>query len=60
MTHRDLADAVGVTPAAVYQWEGSGESKTTPSQEHLLAVARAFRVSMAEFWGPVPKAKKAS
>lgn len=57
MTRQDLADAVGVTVAAVYQWEGTGEHKTSPTVATLEKVVKAFKISMAEFYGAIPKAK---
>jgi transcriptional regulator with XRE-family HTH domain len=59
-TPQDLAKAVGVTPAAVYQWEGTGESKVRPSLEKLEKVVDALGITMARFWGPLPKLKAAS
>ena len=60
-TQQQLADAVGVTHAAVYQWElEGGDSKTTPSLARLESVAKALGVSMERFFGRVPKAKAAS
>lgn len=57
MTPRELAKAVGVTPAAVYQWEGSGESQTAPSHQHLVAVVEALGLTMKRFYGDIPKTK---
>lgn len=71
-TPRQLAEAVkrvqiargvkrpGLTPAAVYQWEGTGETKTTPSQAHLSAVVEALDLTMAQFYGRLPKLKEAA
>lgn len=56
LSRQDLAKAVGVTDAAVYQWEGTGETpKTTPSLANLERVAEALGVTLAKFYGPVPK-----
>ncbi len=52
-----LADAVGVTRAAVSQWE---DSQTSPSQPHLETVVKEFGLTMERFYGPIPKAKKAA
>lgn len=61
MTQRELADAVGVTRAAVFQWEGSGSGKpTSPSVENVEKIAGALGVSMAVFFGDIPKKRKAS
>lgn len=53
LSHEELADAVGVTVAAVYQWEGSGKTKTAPSHENLAKIAKAFGLTMSKFWGPI-------
>ena len=70
MSRQELADRVPRYPsapdgetisvAAVYQWEGTGESKTTPSVPHLEAVVAAFGITMERFYGRIPKAKAAS
>lgn len=46
MSHEQLADAVGVSRAAIYQWE-SGEVKNLKT-ENLFALAHALRVSLEE------------
>ncbi|MGE3460219.1 MAG: helix-turn-helix domain-containing protein [Kofleriaceae bacterium] len=60
MDFAELAEKVGVTVAAVYQWVGSGESRTNPSASNLPKIAKAFGVSLSEFFGPIPKKAKAS
>lgn len=55
LTRLDLAKAVGVSAAAVYQWEGTGESKTSPSQAHLELVVETLGLSMERFYGRLPK-----
>lgn len=50
----ELARQVGVSSAAVSQWERD-EHGTQPSHEHLAAIANALGISMAEFWGAVPR-----
>jgi transcriptional regulator with XRE-family HTH domain len=55
-SQRQLAEAVGVTVSAVSYWE----SGTTKPSRHLEKVVAAFGVEMAEFYGKVPKAKKAA
>lgn len=55
MTPQDLADEIGVTAAAVYQWEGSGESKTMPSSRHLMRVIEVLAGSPLTFYGRLPK-----
>jgi transcriptional regulator with XRE-family HTH domain len=59
-TQQELADAVGVTHAAVYQWELTDDNKTTPSLTHLEAVVAALGITMERFYGRVPRAKAAS
>lgn len=55
MTREELAELVGVSVAAVYQWEGTGESKTRPATDNLERIAEAFGVSLAEFFGRLPR-----
>lgn len=57
-TYQDLADACGITVAAVYQWIGSGETTTKPKLGHLETIVELFGVSMERFFGKVPPAKK--
>lgn len=59
LTQAELAAAVGVTPAAVYQWEGSGDSRTTPSVGHLEKLVGALGLTIGQFYGRVPKTKVA-
>jgi len=56
LSRQDLAKAVGVTDAAVYQWEGTGETKTTPSVPHLERVVKALGLTMGQFYGRMPRA----
>jgi len=61
LTQQDLARAVGVTHAAVYQWESDdADTHTTPSLENLEKVAAAFGVTLAKFYGPVPKKRRSA
>lgn len=60
LTQRELADAVGVSAAAVYQWEGTGKSQTDPSMAHLEALVGALGITMRRFYGPVPRRKGAA
>lgn len=55
MTREELAELVGVSVAAVYQWEGTGESKTRPATDNLERIAEAFGLSLAEFFGRLPR-----
>lgn len=59
LSRQKLADAVGVSVAAVYQWEGTGDSKTRPELRHLERVVEAFGISMERFYGRVPKRRAA-
>lgn len=56
LSQRDLAKIVDVSAAAVAMWE-TGD--TEPTQENLRLVVDAFRLTMAEFYGRVPKPKAA-
>ena len=59
LSREQLASSVGVSVAAVYQWEGSSaKSKTLPSTTNLAKIADAFDVSLAEFFGRVPKVNR--
>ena len=61
LTRQQLADAVAVSVAAVYQWEASSDKSTTlPSHENLALVAKALGMTMSEFWGPLPKKRKSA
>jgi transcriptional regulator with XRE-family HTH domain len=58
LTQQQLAKAVGVTHAAVYQWEtAKASSKTRPSLEKLEKVVQVFKVTMERFYGPIPRSK---
>lgn len=55
MSQRALAEVVGVTQGAVAQWEGSGDTKTSPSLDKLGRVVVALGISMERFYGPLPR-----
>lgn len=59
LSRQGLADKLGVTVAAVYQWEGSGGHTAVPSTANLIAMAEVFGISMIQFWGKYPPVKKA-
>lgn len=59
-TQQQLAEAVGVTHAAVYQWEGTNGYHATPSLESLGKIVDALGITMERFYGRIPKAKAAS
>lgn len=54
LTPRELADAIGVTPPAIYQWE---DGTTTPSLAHLERLVEVLGVTMERFYGRTPKIK---
>jgi transcriptional regulator with XRE-family HTH domain len=56
MSERDLADKMGLTPPAIYQWERHGK---VPSLGNLEKLVEIFGITMERFYGPLPKAKKA-
>jgi transcriptional regulator with XRE-family HTH domain len=59
LSQQQLASKIGVTVAAVYQWEGTGESKTVPRLENLTALVEALGLTMERFYGRLPKARAA-
>jgi transcriptional regulator with XRE-family HTH domain len=59
LTQQELAKAVGVSHAAVYQWEGTKGHAATPSLDNLEKVATALGLSMERFYGRVPKSRAA-
>lgn len=56
LTQTELAEAAGVTVSAVSYWEAG---KTSPKQEHLESVVEALGLTMAQFYGPIPKQRAA-
>jgi transcriptional regulator with XRE-family HTH domain len=48
LSQRQMARALGVTPSAVAQWE---LGDTTPTHEHLLAIAAATNSDVAQIFG---------
>ena len=55
LTQQDLAEACAITVSAVSYWESDD---TSPSQKNLEAIVSRFGISMAQFYGPVPKPKR--
>ncbi len=51
---QELADAAGVSVAAVYQWVGTKSTKTKPQLSHLEAIVKELGLTMAQFYGPIP------
>ena len=64
MSRQQLADVVGVSVAAVYQWEGVGKGKrkrrTRPSVANLELIAKGLGLSLEEFFGEVSSEARAS
>lgn len=54
MTQRQLADAAEVTVSAVCLWEKGGNI----THAHLDAVVRALGLTMVEFFGRPPRARR--
>lgn len=52
LSRLQLAEMVGVTIQAVGQWE---RGDTQPSLASLARITSALGISMAEFYGPLPK-----
>lgn len=52
LTQPALASAAGVSVSAVSLWEAG---KSSPSQEHLQAIVDLFGLTMARFYGRVPR-----
>ena len=50
LTPRELAESIGVSAAAVYQWEGTGSSHTLPSMTNLFKIAGVLGVTMERFF----------
>lgn len=56
LSQRELAEAIGVTPPAVYQWE---EGLTTPGLVNLEKLVEQIGISMERFYSRnSPKPKK--
>ena len=65
-SQQELAEACGVTVAAVYQWEPGlkkdGDPKTTitPSLVMVERVAKSLGLTMERFYGRVPARRKSA
>lgn len=55
LTVLEFAGKIGVTPEAVYQWEGE---KFEPTHDRVETIAKVLGVSLSEFWGEPPARKK--
>lgn len=51
LSQEECAGKIGITGPAWSQWE-TGD--TSPTQENLFAAIGVFRITIAQFWGPVP------
>lgn len=60
LTRRQLADLLGVTAAAVHQWESTGPDRTLPLARRLPDIAKVFGLSIGEFYGAIPKPRRAA
>lgn len=57
LSHRDVADACGVSVQATRLWESELRGKNRgnpPTLGNLHLFVKACRITMAEFWGPIP------
>lgn len=57
-TRRELATFCDVTLSAVCLWLGKGDKHVSPSHKNLQKIVEFLGVSLAEFYGRVPKAKR--
>lgn len=55
MTQRELARALDMSPAVVTNWV---KGEHAPKQSSLEKIVDALGLSMVEFYGRVPKAKR--
>lgn len=60
MSRQELADNIGVTVAAVYQWEGCGGKSVTPTVHNLDKLVDSLGITMAQFYGRVPRARRSA
>lgn len=67
LSQTGLARALHISPSAVCQWErehrptddgGNLRKAVEPSLQTVVQMTKVLRVSMAEFFGPVPRARK--
>lgn len=59
-SQRELAERLGLTASAIYQWEGTGEHQSRPSLQNLEALVVELGITMERFYGRLPKEAKAS
>jgi transcriptional regulator with XRE-family HTH domain len=50
-----LAERIGISPAAVAQWE---LGQTVPTTQNMQKITEALGISLHDFWGRVPAKKK--
>jgi transcriptional regulator with XRE-family HTH domain len=55
ITKAELARRVGVSSAAVAQWEGG---TTEPTHDNVEAIAHALDLTLSGFWGDPPPLKR--
>lgn len=55
MSQNQLAQAIGVTRAAIFQWEGCGKTCTAPTHENLEKLVEVLGLTMERFYGRIPK-----
>jgi transcriptional regulator with XRE-family HTH domain len=55
LTLKAVASAIGVTAAAVCQWE---KGLVSPTQENLTLLVAALGLTMESFYGRVPRARQ--
>ncbi len=55
LSQEELAELVGVTKAAVYQWEDDGEHSTTPTMANLEKIVDALGLTLERFFGRLPR-----
>lgn len=60
MSQKALAEAVGVTPAAVTAWVKVGDEATSPTQKNLESIVKALGMTMAEFYGGMPESRSSA
>lgn len=57
-TQAKLAEQAGLSRASVCHYEGAGKRQSDPSQAALNEIVTALGLTMAKFYGEIPKAKK--
>lgn len=61
LSQRALAAKLKVSPGAVNAWvKGRENEGAAPTQRNLESMVAVFGITMAEFYGRIPKPKKAA